>query len=241
MKLNKYVINQFKKLYRIKKKEIISRLKEFEKIWSDKNDEEIFTELAFCILTPQSRAKLCWDAIVKLREKDLLLKGNAEQIRQGLSGVRFKNKKAKYIVKARKLFMTQNRIKAIPSHHPLVKGGRGDFKVNNNVSLKPILSKFVDVYECRDWLEKNINGLGYKEASHFLRNIGFGEKIAILDRHILRNLKEIGIIEEIPKYLNRSGYSRIEKNMIEFSKQINIPPSHLDLLLWSKETGEIFK
>lgn len=248
--LNKPAANQLKKLYRIKKKEIISRLKEFKKLWTNGNDEEIFTELAFCILTPQSKAKSCWDAILKLKEQDLLLKGNSKQIKQRLTCVRFKNKKAEYIVKARKLFMTPSALSENPPSPPLIKGGAGglnkggwgDFQVSDGrVSIKPILSMFDDIYECREWLVQNIGGLGYKEASHFLRNIGFGEKIAILDRHILRNLKEIGIIEEIPKSLSRAKYTQIEKNMIEFSKQTDIPLSHLDLLLWYKETGEIFK
>ena len=34
---------------------------------------------------------------------------------------------------------------------------------------------------------------------------------------------------------------QIEKNMMGFAKQINIPLSHLDLLFWYKGTGEIFK
>lgn len=218
MTFNKHAINQIKTIYSIKKQEILSRLEEFEKSWSYKNDEEIFTELAFCILTPQSKAKPCWDAIVKLKVQDLLLKGNAEQIRQGLRGVRFRNKKTKYIVKARRSFMNDGRI-----------------------SIKPVLSMFTDIHECREWLVKNIDGLGYKEASHFLRNIGFGEKIAILDRHILKNLNQIRIIKEIPKSMSRAKYMQIEKDMIEFSKKIDIPLSHLDLLLWHKETGEIFK
>ena len=213
-----HAINLIKKIYSIKKNEILSRLKEFENIWSDKNDEEIFTELAFCILTPQSKAKSCWDTIVKLRDQNLLLKGNSEQIKQVLNCVRFKNKKAQYLVKARKLFMNDGRI-----------------------SIKPLLSKFDDIYECREWLVKNIDGLGYKEASHFLRNIGLGEKIAILDRHILRNLNKLGIIEEVPGSISRAKYMQIEKNMIEFSKKIDIPLSHIDLLFWYKETGEIFK
>ncbi|MDP2754231.1 MAG: DNA lyase, partial [Nitrospirota bacterium] len=75
MELNKPAISQLKKIYGIKKNEIISRLKEFKKLWSDGNDEEIFTELAFCILTPQSKAKSCWDAIAKLEKQDLLSKG----------------------------------------------------------------------------------------------------------------------------------------------------------------------
>ncbi len=241
MELNKPAISQLKRIYGIKKNEIISRLKEFKKLWSDGNDEEIFTELAFCILTPQSKAKSCWDAIAKLEKQDLLSKGTIKQIKQGLNCVRFKNKKAEYIVRARKLFMKQNRIKVIPPHPPLVKGGRGNFKVNNYVSIKPILSKFVDVYACREWLVNNIKGIGYKEASHFLRNIGFGKNIAILDRHILRNLKDFGVIKEIPKSISKAKYLEIEKKMSKFARHIGIPLSHLDLLFWYKGTGEIFK
>jgi N-glycosylase/DNA lyase len=215
---DKHASNQIKKIYSIKKNEISFRLKEFENIWSARNDEEIFTELAFCILTPQSKAKSCWDAIVKLKDQNLLLKGNAEQIKQVLNCVRFKNKKTQYLANARKLFM---------------KDGR--------VSIRPFLNIFADIYECREWLVKNIDGLGYKEASHFLRNIGFGEKIAILDRHVLRNLNKLGIIEEVPGSISRAKYMELEKKMLEFSKQIDIPLSHLDLLLWYKETGEIFK
>jgi len=218
MELNKPAISQLKRIYGIKKNEIISRLKEFKKLWSDGNDEEIFTELAFCILTPQSKAKSCWDAIAKLEKQDLLSKGTIKQIKQGLNCVRFKNKKAEYIVRARKLFTNSER-----------------------VFTKPVLSRFTDVRECREWLVQNIKGIGYKEASHFLRNIGFGEKIAILDRHILRNLNQLGIIEEIPKSISQAKYMQIEKNMMEFAKQINIPLSHLDLLFWYKGTGEIFK
>jgi N-glycosylase/DNA lyase len=207
-----------KKIYRTKKKEIISRLKEFEAFRSDKNDEEFFTELVFCILTPQSKAKMCWDTILKLRKQDLLLKGNVEQIKKGLSCVRFKNKKAEYIVKARRLFMN-----------------------DGSVSIKPLLTSFDDIYKCREWLVKNIAGIGYKEASHFLRNIGLGENFAILDRHILKNLNLLGVIEGIPKSVSKAIYIRIEQNMVEFAKQIDIPIPHLDLLLWYKETGEIFK
>jgi len=211
-------------------------------MWLSGSNEDIFNELAFCILTPQSKAKSCWDAIVSMAGQNLLLKGTAEQIKKGLRCVRFHNKKAEYIVKARKLFSP-------PSLPRLSRGGWGGKELNketpegfnHRISIKPFLSTFTDVYDCRDWLVENIKGLGYKEASHFLRNIGFGEEIAILDRHILRNLEKIGVIDEIPQSLSRSKYLQIEKAMAEFSKNIRIPLSHLDLLLWYKETGEIFK
>jgi N-glycosylase/DNA lyase len=249
MEMNKHAVNQIKEIYGSKKNEITSRLKEFKKLWRDGNDKEIFTELAFCILTPQSKAKSCWDAIVKLRSENILFRGDAEKIKEGLQCVRFKNKKAQYVVKARKLFfkqtcptVTQKTMKIIPPHPPLLKGGRGDCQVNKGrVCIKPALNMFDDVYECREWLVQNIKGIGYKEASHFLRNIGFGEKLAILDRHILRNLKEIEIIKVIPESISRAKYMQIEKKMKDFARQIGIPLSHLDLLLWYKETGEIFK
>jgi len=86
-----------------------------------------------------------------------------------------------------------------------------------------------------------VKGLGYKEASHFLRNIGLGEEFAILDRHILRNLKDLQVIPEIPATLTRKRYLEIEEKVRRLAKDIGIPMGHLDLLLWSKETGHIFK
>ena len=88
---------------------------------------------------------------------------------------------------------------------------------------------------------KNIKGLGYKEASHFLRNIGRGEDLAILDRHILKNLALLGVIDEVPSSPTKRLYLEIEEKMAAFSRQTNIPMGHLDLLLWYKEAGEVFK
>ena len=54
-----------------------------------------------------------------------------------------------------------------------------------------------EAVELRNWLAENVNGYGLKEAGHFLRNIGKSDnKIAILDRHILRNLKKFGAIKD---------------------------------------------
>jgi len=93
----------------------------------------------------------------------------------------------------------------------------------------------------REWLVKNVKGFGWKEASHFLRNVGLGEGIAIIDRHILKNLKEYGILGDMPKNLSKKNYLLLERKMKEFSRKVGIPLEELDLLLWSKETGKVFK
>jgi N-glycosylase/DNA lyase len=94
--------------------------------------------------------------------------------------------------------------------------------------------------ELRLWLVKNVKGLGWKESSHFLRNIGH-RNLAILDRHILRNLVRLGVLPDLPKSLTATNYLQIEGKFRKFSKRIGIPMDELDLLFWSMETGEILK
>ncbi len=153
-----------------------------------------------------------------MKERSLLLKGEPDELEPLLRDVRFNESKAKYIVEARQQFSKS-----------------GDLRV------KPHLNSFLNPFELREWLAENVNGLGYKESSHFLRNIGLGEEFAILDRHILRNLKDLGVLPEIPITLTKKRYLEIEEKVRRFSKEIGIPMADLDLLLWSKETGWIFK
>ncbi|MCK5024114.1 MAG: N-glycosylase/DNA lyase [Thermoplasmata archaeon] len=210
------IIN-IKKIHAQIEPDIESRLNEFQQIWLNGTDQDIFAELVFCIFTPQSKAKSCWNAVERLESKGFLMNGSQHEIAATMTGVRFHNTKAERVIKARYNFFQG-------SH-----------------TLKSTLAGFPDPEDAREWLVENINGLGYKESSHFLRNIGMGHKLAILDRHILRNLVSLGVIREIPATISRKNYLGIEENMVEFSRKVEIPMNHLDLLLWYKEAGEIFK
>lgn len=215
---NKEVIEEVLSIYSSIKDGIEARLNEFSEIWQNETDENLFSELAFCLLTPQSKAKMCWGSICTLKEKDVLLDGSEEEVLDCLYGVRFKYKKAKYIVEVRELF-----------------------KVDGKITLRKEIEKYQSPYEIREWLVENVKGMGHKEASHFLRNIGKGRDLAILDRHILKNLVLIGAIEKIPDSIPPKKYIEIENIVREFSKEIEIPLDHLDIVLWYKETREIFK
>jgi len=211
-------IEEIRAIYNSKREEIGLRLHEFEKIWKTGTREEIFAELVFCILTPQSRGISCWAAVENMMKKGVLLAGDASQIVKELNKVRFLYKKSEYIIEARKKFLDDSK-----------------------VSIKSIINRINDGHKAREWLVKNVKGIGYKEASHFLRNIGFQQNLAILDRHIVKNLKFIGVLKEIPGSISRRRYLDIEKRMMEFSEAVQIPMGHLDLVMWYKETGEIFK
>jgi N-glycosylase/DNA lyase len=207
-------------IYKAKKKDFEKRLADFSRIWESSDDRAMLAELIFCIFTPQSKATNCWRCVTSIIENRLIMDGTAADLRglKEINLVRFKNKKAEYAVLARDMF---------------VKNGR--------INIKQALSSFGDAYKIRQWLVDNIKGYGYKEASHFLRNIGFGGDIAILDRHILKNLRLMGVIPRVPGSITPAFYLETERKMKVFAKKIRVPMAALDLILWYKEAGHIFK
>lgn len=204
-------------IYKTIRPDIITRISEFKKVWAAGDNDSLFVELAFCLFTPQSSARQCWKAVNILLEKNLLFEGNWEEISAEINMVRFRNNKAKYLVEAREKFVCT-----------------GD-------GIKGCLDMHSDDFDKREWLVKNVKGMSYKEASHFMRNTGMGDKLAILDRHILKNMKLLGVIDDIPGSINRKVYLELEKKLAAFSKKIRIPMDHLDFVLWYKEAGEVFK
>lgn len=206
-----------KNIYREIEPKITDRLKEFSDIYKSRNPESIRNEMLFCILTPQSKAKMCWSCLNDMINSENVDKISKSAIRQYIKPIRFYNNKTERM-------------------HALIDKVR-----RKELDIEDILYSGNDVMLIRDMLVKSVKGYGYKEASHFLRNVGMGEDIAILDRHILRNLLLYGIIPAIPPSLSRKRYLEIEQKMRAFSKKLHIPFAHLDILLWYKETGEIFK
>jgi N-glycosylase/DNA lyase len=211
-------IKQLTQIYNERKVAIKERLQHFRNVGRS-DDNELFHELCFCLLTPQSKAVHCDAAIKDLKAAGLILKGHAGEIWPKIRGrARFHNKKALYIVGARNVMKEGRRV-----------------KVRSKLDAK-------DVMATREWLVNNIKGLGYKEASHFLRNIGLGQDLAILDRHILKNLVNYGAIEGMPSTIgSRKTYLALEEKVRDFCAKVRIPMEEIDLLFWSMETGHIFK
>lgn len=206
--------------YRERHDEIESRLGEFRAMWRRGNEEDLFGEMTFCLCAVQTAARVSDRATRALRESGLLLRGTRNQVRDVLrrSVVRFHKNKSRWIVEARRRFME-------PS--PTIRR-----ELNDRAHAPLVL---------RDWLEREVLGFGPKEASHFLRNVGLGEDLAILDRHILRNLVEFEVLDVLPPSLTRARYHEIEGRFRAFCERTGIPLGHMDLLLWAKETGFVFK
>ncbi|MEI0560871.1 transcriptional regulator [Brachyspira pilosicoli] len=201
------------------------RLEYFERVYKRENDKRLFAELAFCICTPQTKARSGAAAIIDLYNHNLLFKGSEESIANILiKHVRFHNMKARNIVLARKLYFPKEKF---------ILRERIDDAIKND-----------SIVSLRNELAKEVKGYGLKEASHFLRNIGFGQKIAILDRHIMRVMSKLDILPEsmTPKTsLTKNNYMSCEANLVEYSKKEKIPMEYLDFVFWYDATNDIFK
>ncbi len=143
-----FTVSELMDLYAPVKEQIEDRLEEFRQIWAGASEEELFRELVFCLLTPQSRARTCWKAVQRLIRKCMIAEGEPAQIQEELVGVRFNQPKGGVHLPGQEYV----RAEAVAVH----------------------LSEFASPFAAREWLVQNVLGLGYKEASHFLRNIGLG-------------------------------------------------------------------
>lgn len=189
------------------------RLKEFES-FSTKDSKEWFSELCFCILTANSKARTAIEIQNELG-KEGFCTFPEDRIRDSIkrNKHRFHNNKARYIIQARSC-----------------------------LDVKSIMQKLVSEdgeKAAREWLVKNIKGISYKEASHFLRNVGY-KNLAILDRHILNLMQDDSLLKR-PKALTRKSYMKYEKIFQELAKQMDMSPAELDMYMWYLKGGDVLK
>ncbi len=191
------------------KKAVEKRIEEFKQL--NKHTEKWFSELCFCILTAGSTAERC----IKVQKqvgngfKNLPLKKLKQKMKS--ASCRFYNKRAEYITEASKNFDAE-KLKKIAERSP---------------------------EEAREWLAENIKGIGMKEASHFLRNIGYN--LAIIDFHVLEILKRQKIIQKKMMLKNEDNYRFIEDKLKKLARLTKLSLAELDLYLWYLETGKVLK
>ena len=189
---------------------IDERIKQFERI-KDLPIEEIFKELCFCLMTANCSAEKCIEIHEQIEDDFLKFSELELSSRFKQLGYRFPNVRSKYILGAR----------------------------DSIQELEQVLNSTIMEKDLRDWLVKNIKGLGYKEGSHFLRNIGF-KNLAIIDFHIIDVLEKNGIIKK-PKTLTKRKYLEIEEILEDIANKMGLTLSELDLYLWYLETEKILK
>jgi N-glycosylase/DNA lyase len=213
--INTGVYEELRLIYAEKKDVIRARLLEFKDVFEKGDDKRIFRELVFCILTSAVGPKVGLISVDAVN--DILVDGSEDEIYEHLEHVHKYPQRANYIVHTREYLKRDF-----------------DFK------LKDLILSFKDPIERRDFFasNKDIKGIGYVQASHFLRNIGF-YGYAILDKNIMRSLYKLGVVDSLRPPTTKKRYLEIEARLKTFADTLGIGVDELDLLLWSNVTGYI--
>ncbi|WP_457601616.1 N-glycosylase/DNA lyase [Hydrogenivirga sp.] len=177
----------------------------------------LFSELCFCILTANSSASMGIKIQAELGDEGFMKLGYAELAKSIRKyGHRFPEQRAERIVEVRERW---------ESIRELIESDREATEVRR--LLADPKSEF------------KIKGFGYKEASHFLRNIG-AKDIAIIDRHVYRFLTENGLFPEV-KTLTPRRYIQAEETLAKVCERLGITQAELDLYIFYIKTKKVLK
>ena len=211
-------VEELKRIYFDKRRAIRNRLAEFARVGRTGSTETLFEELTFCIFTANASARMGLRSVEGVRP--VLMRGSTREIQQALIGRhRFPNARAAYVFDTREYL-----------------------RKHCDLRLRETLGGFTAADERRDFFAANpaVRGIGYKEASHFLRNVGY-RGYAILDKHLLSRLTEFEVIESPKPPSTKKQYVATEESLKHFADAIGVDFDELDLLLWYTKTGEILK
>jgi N-glycosylase/DNA lyase len=190
---------------------VLERVEEFK--LNNIADEDVwFRELVLCVLTANSSFVSAYKVLGYVMEEFDKGTYSFEQVLKE-RGYRFYELKAKYL---KNLVKYRGRIKSW---------------------IKPLADRSQAL--AREVLANEIYGIGMKEASHFLRNVGYFD-LAIVDKHVTRFSINSGLVRPF-KTLTRSRYLEIERKLKELAHQLGMSVGILDLFIWHIETGTVLK
>lgn len=202
--------------------------------WNQSDEEELWKELALCVLSSNVPYEMAKSAHSHLNHVGLLdipdvVKMCAEKrIAQELSKpiclpkrkngmlrrYRFPNCRAASIAEAGRLFYC------------------------DSSGIQSLLSRFTDEVDARDFFAENVPGIGLKEASNFLRNVGFSNSLAIVDSHILSFMQGAYLIGmDTFDGSSKKSYAQVEQVLRDVSERNGLNLSVLDLAIWDYMRG----
>lgn len=180
--------------------------------------EDTFYEGCYCLCAAQNPAVMTARAVE-------LMRSWAIYVRLGFSPERDEPVRCDIAAGIRSLVRFHN----VKSHR--IVAFRGQVK-----AIHAALRSGEEVHSLRDRLMTDVKGFSFKEAGHFLRNVGF-RGLAIPDVHVLRRLKSLGLISWKGKSVDIQVCREVEAAMQRYANAIGTDIDSLDVLWWSRGSG----
>lgn len=197
--------------------EIERRVAANDRVW---NERELWRELACCVLSSQVPYDLAQAAAQRIDGEGLLLgrEAPASRIEAVLSEpVSVGGRMRRY------RFPRSRAVQLAATHRAVMKRTGG---------LQLLLRNGDGAESTRSWLVANAPGVGPKQASMFLRNVGYSYELAVLDRHVLNYMRALGLhgTGALPVGLTR--YHRCEANLVDHARELGYRVGLIDWAIW---------
>jgi N-glycosylase/DNA lyase len=180
------------------------------------NNEDIWRRLLFCILSSQVNTRAAVSATDSILNEVPFFQ---EQI--GVSQV---------YAKAKGILSREDVKYRFPDHRSrnIAHSWFTFAQVENN--LYDYLESFDSEVAAREWVTGLFPGLGFKQASMFLRDIGYSIRLCIIDTHILWYCSCLGHHSKQP--LTPKRYMAIEDFILSQSDRFGVSPNIFDAAVW---------
>lgn len=195
--------------------------------WQLRTEEELLFESCVCMFSSQMVFEVAEAAAQRIKDRGLLRKAKLDDYEHQLSAALSETlsvERGGQIRQVRPRF--RNRLASLLASTVITMRERKQ-------SLRGILFAAGSAREAREQLVKQVWGFGPKQASLFLRRVGYCAELAVLDTHILDYLRVARGINPKPSALSRlPGYERIEAEFQRVAAEFGHPVGCVDLAMW---------
>lgn len=197
--------------------------------WERMTEDELWRELVACILGSRVRFEVAHSAVERLDKMRLLCESRRvlrfDQYEKDVQGVLADEYFTLGGLTKRRYPFFRSRANQIRRAAERIYKSHG--------AIRDFLSVACDIRETRRYLASEISGLGPKQASLFLRNIGYTSNVAVLDVHVLTYMSWVGLSDMPLKSVSSvRKYEMMENTFIEHSYSLGYKPDCFDLAVW---------
>jgi len=198
--------------------------------WETLGENDLWRELVACILGSRVRYDVAYSAIERMEKASLF------------SATRTLTRRPKYeddVLRALSEPSRSEDVCGVHSRYPFPRLRAGQISsaaetlYSSGGTIRSLLEKARDEREARRHLARDVAGLGPKQASLFLRNIGYAAHVAVLDVHVLTYMDWVGLTPSPVRTVRTiRQYEMLEDAFIEHSCSSGFPPDRFDLAVW---------
>jgi len=209
---------------------------QFRKRWNEMSEDDLWKELCLCILSSNVPYELALSAFWHLRDNEFLRPNWIIECPNATQNIALELSKQIYSPRKKDGSCRKYRFPNVRATN-IINAAKALYQEKSG--LLDILRNCASEHEARDLLAKNVQGIGLKEASHFLRNIGFSSSLAIIDSHVIAFLTEVGAVQEGEiNTLTPAVYMKLEKILLDLCNDLGLNLSIFDMAIWQCMRGK---